>query len=68
MKKSDESPPKSEAADLEFPDWSGMVDSSKLVSVEAAFKLIEQYREMFPEACRQRRTAPPEKCIVEFVL
>jgi hypothetical protein len=68
MKKPDEPARQSEGADLEFPDWSGMVDSSKMVSVEAAFKWIEEYQKMFPEAYRRRRDTPPEKCIVEFIL
>jgi hypothetical protein len=68
MKKPDEPDRQSAGEDLEFPDWSGMVDSSKIVSVAAAFKWIEEYRKMFPEAYRRRQVEPPEKCIVEFIL
>ena len=68
MKKSEEFPRNTEASDLELPDWSGMTDSIGRISVQAAFELSEQYLEMFPEAYRQRRREPPEKCTVEFVL
>jgi hypothetical protein len=68
MKKSDESAPKAETTELEFPDWSGMIDSSKRVNVETAFEMVELYRKWFPRACRQRQSQPPAKCLVEFVL
>ena len=68
MKKSNASAPKSKENDLEFPDWSGMTDSTVQISVEAAFQLCEQYRAWFPEAAKKWDAQRPEKCLVEFVL
>ena len=68
MKKSDESAAKTEMADLEFPDWSGMVETANRISVETAFEMAESYRKWFPEAYRQRQSQQPMKCQVEFVL
>jgi len=65
MKKSDEPPAKIEAGDLEFPDWSDMVDSSSQISVEAAFRLCDEYASWLRPDAYDRR---PPKCEVEFVL
>jgi hypothetical protein len=53
---------------LEFPDWSGMDDSSNRVSVEAAFQLCEQYPTWFPAAANRALKERSEKCTVEFIL
>jgi hypothetical protein len=68
MKKSDDSAGKVEAVELEFPDWSGMDDSSDRVNPDAAFELCEQYRAWFPELTEKWRSQRPEKCLAEFVL
>ena len=68
MKKSDESAARVEPEELEFPDWSGMDDSSARVSPDAAFLLCEQYPVWFAEAAARWRTQRPEKCLVEFTL
>ena len=68
MRKSDGSAAKAESRELEFPDWSGMDDSSARVSPEAAFQLCEQYGPLFPEWAEKWRSQRPEKCLAEFVL
>jgi hypothetical protein len=68
MRKSDDSVHKVESADLEFPDWSGMDDSSARVSPETAYVLSEQYSSWFPELAAKWRSQRPEKCLAEFVL
>jgi len=68
MKKSDGAAPKTEPAELEFPDWNGMIETPHRITVETVFKLAWQYRQWFPQACRQRLAEPPVKCLVEFVL
>jgi hypothetical protein len=68
MKMSNASAPKTDLADLQFPDWSGMDDSAPRVTADAAFALCEQYPKWFPEATRQYLQRRPEKCEVEFVL
>ena len=67
-KKSDESVARSEPGELEFPDWSGMEDSSGHVSSDAAFLFCEQYPVWFAEAAVRLRKQRPEKCLVEFTL
>jgi len=53
---------------LEFPDLTGMDDTSQRVSPDAAFQLCEQYPQWFPDQVKRWRSQRPEKCIVEFVL
>jgi hypothetical protein len=67
MKKSD-APPWTETTELEFPDWTGMDDSTCRVSVETAFELSEQYPAWFPSAVRRAQVQEREKCLVEFTL
>jgi hypothetical protein len=45
MKKSDDSPPMPDPDSLEFPDWSGMDDSTSRITPEAALQLCEDYQE-----------------------
>ena len=68
MKKSEKPAGGTNSLDLEFPDWSGMDDSSVRMTPEAAFRLCEQYPLLFPKAYAKSRTDRPEKCMVEFVL
>lgn len=68
MKKSNESAQTTGKNDLEFPDWTGMKDSSKKISVKTAFELTELYCKCFPQAYRRRQIRPLPKCEVEFVL
>jgi len=68
MKRPDEPAAKAELLELEFPDWSGMNDSSARLSPDAAFLLCEQYQAWFPEAAVKWRSQRPEKCLVEFKL
>jgi hypothetical protein len=68
MKKSGEPVEVSERLDLEFPDWSGMDDSSDRITPEAAFRLCEFY----PKLLRKEGAEPVEDRakvdVVEFVL
>jgi hypothetical protein len=57
-----------ESADLEFPDWGGLDDSTSRISHSAAFRLCEEYAAWFPEAARKWQAARPEMCPVEFIL
>jgi hypothetical protein len=68
MKKSHEPAARADPGELEFPDWSGMDDSSARVGPDAAFLLCEQYPAWFAEAAAQWRIHRPEKCLVEFEL
>jgi hypothetical protein len=68
MKKSNASAVRAESAELEFPDWSGMDDSSQRVGADAAFQLCERYSSWFPEQAKRWRSQRPEKCVVEFKL
>jgi hypothetical protein len=68
MKKFENSADKAESAELEFPDWSGMDDSSARVNPDAAFQHCEQYRAWFPGLSEDLRLQRPEKCLAEFVL
>jgi len=68
MKKSDESAARVDPEELEFPDWSGMDDSSARVGPDAAFLLCEEYPVWFVEAAPRWRIQRPEKCLVEFTL
>ncbi len=55
-------------SELEFPDWSGMDDSTTRVSPEMAFEYCERYGRWFPELAAKARAQRPPKCVVEFVL
>jgi hypothetical protein len=66
MKKSNAPAAKAESAELEFPDWSGMDDSSQRVSPDAAFLLCERYSGWFPDQVERWRSNRPEKCVIEF--
>ena len=68
MKKCDASADKAESVELEFPDWSGMDDSSARVNPDAAFQLCERYGSWYPELAEKWRSQRPEKCLAEFVL
>jgi hypothetical protein len=68
MKKCDDSADKAESAELVFPDWSGMDESSSRVAPDAAFQLCERYRSWFPQLSEEWRAQRPGKCLVEFVL
>ena len=68
MKNSNDSAPKIELAVLEFPDWSGMDDSSSRVTADAAFQFCEQYRAMFPGLAEKWQAQRSEKSPVEFLL
>jgi hypothetical protein len=68
MKKFDDLADRAESEGLEFPDWSGMDDSSARVTPDAAFLLCERYRAWFPGLAEEGRSQSSEKCLVEFVL
>lgn len=68
MKKSNASKAGTETAALEFPDWSGMDESSSRLSVQAAFQLCEQYSAWFPDAAQRWMRQRPPKCLEEFTL
>ena len=67
MKKSEEPAGPADPLELEFPDWSGMDDSSDRLTPEAAFRLCEHYPLLYRKS-RQHAADENEKCIVEFVL
>ncbi len=67
MKESKAPAPKASDLDLEFPDWSGMDDSTARVTPEAAFRLCEAYGQFWAKAQVYRRETS-DKCTVEFVL
>jgi len=68
MKKSEEPAGATSNLDLEFPDWSGMDDSSAQITPEAAFRLCEQYPLLISKPGSKGPHDRPEKCMVEFVL
>ena len=68
MKKSEEPVPKTQTAELDFPDWSEMDDSTSRVGPEAAFEYCDRYAQWFPELTRKACAQRPPKCLVEFVL
>jgi hypothetical protein len=66
MKKSNELAAKADNWDLDLPDWSGMDDStSSRISVEATFRLCEEYLALYPLKENWRSARPP-MCEVEF--
>jgi hypothetical protein len=67
MRKSDEAASRIETDSLDFPDWSGMDDSTNRVTVSAAFQLCEQYLVWVPPSRLLERQLE-EKCVVEFEL
>ncbi len=68
MKKCGASADHPEFTELEFPDWSGMDETSARIDPEAAFRLCECYAAWFPEWAEKCRAHAPEKCLTEFVL
>jgi hypothetical protein len=66
MEKSDDSQPERDPDTIQFPDWSGMDDSTNRISPEAALKLCEDYQARFGALVNSQPR--PEKCLVEFVL
>ena len=61
-------PKPTETTDLEFPDWSGMDESTSRVDVATAFRCVERYRLWFPEAVARWLSDRPSPCPMEFVL
>jgi hypothetical protein len=68
MKKSNASAANHNPPDLEFPDWSGMDDSSRRISPDAAHRLNEEFWSAFHGQANQWRPHAPPKCEVEFDL
>jgi hypothetical protein len=68
MKKSDAPAAKAESKEFEFPDFTGMDDTSQRVTPDTAFQLCEQYPAWFPDQVKRWRAQRPEKCVVEFTL
>jgi hypothetical protein len=62
------SPDQSNSDDLEFPDWSGMVDSSQMIDPVVALALVEEYYQMFPNKAQLLALRAAQRCDVEFVL
>ena len=58
----------SESLNLEFPDWSGMDDSSSRMTPRAAFRLCNEYLRLAGANAVNARAFTSEKCSVEFVL
>lgn len=67
MRRSEEPAQPSESTDLDFPDWSGMDDSSSRITPEAAFRLCEMYPQLLATA-RKGNLDRPKKSLTEFVL
>jgi hypothetical protein len=63
--KSNEPAGPSDHLELEFPDWTGMDDSSTRITPEAAFRLCELYPLLLPKSDRDNGS---KKCVVEFIL
>ena len=68
MKECDASEAQANLVDLEFPDWSGMDDTSSRITPDVAIQLCDQYRVWFPEWSEKWQAHRTQKCIVEFVL
>jgi hypothetical protein len=68
MKNSEKPASEIDSNDIEFPDWSGMDDSSPRLSAEAAFRLSEQYPGLFRKHQLKPDREDSIKCGVEFVL
>ena len=68
MKKSKEPARPHVDLDLEFPDSSGMDDSSNRISPEAAFRLSELYPQLFAAARKGKLEPRPKECLPEFEL
>ena len=64
-KKSAEPAAVSNILDIQFPDWSGMDDSSARITAEAAFRLSEEYPALRGALRAELRPQPSN---VEFVL
>ncbi len=54
--------------DLEFPDWSGMIKAPRSMTLEASFRMSEEYRSCFSTLAVQSEWHSSEKIPVEFVL
>jgi hypothetical protein len=54
--------------DLEFPDWTGMDDSSVRITPEAAFQLCELYPQLLAHSRRGKHEPIIRESIPEFVL
>ncbi len=57
-----------ETLELDFPDWSGMDDSSARITSEAAFRLCELYPQLLANARKGDPEPRPKECLPEFVL
>jgi hypothetical protein len=68
MKKSEEPAGRPESLELDFPDWSGMDDSSARITAEAAFRLCELYPQMLADARKGNPEPRPKESLPEFVL
>jgi hypothetical protein len=68
MKSSGESAGQNPDRELEFHDWSGMADPPVNLSVEAAFRRIEEYASWYRRLHGPASLKPSDCCDVEFVL
>lgn len=68
MKKLEKLARAAESMDLDFPDWSGMDDSSARITPETAFRLCEMYPQLLADARKGRPEPRPKECLPEFVL
>ena len=68
MKKSEPLASEIESFDLDFPDWSGMDDSSARMTPCAAFRLCKEYLRFAGAKAVKARALTSEKCKAEFVL
>ncbi len=57
-----------DSLDLDFPDWSGMDDSSARITPEAAFRLCELYPQLLAKARKGKPDPRPKESLPEFVL
>jgi hypothetical protein len=57
-----------ESLELDFPDWSGMDDSSARITPEAAFRLCELYPQLLTNARKGNPEPRFKESLPEFVL
>ncbi len=68
MKESEGLARPAESIELDFPDWSGMDDSSARITPEAAFRLCELYPQLLANARKGNSETSFEDSLPEFVL
>lgn len=68
MRKSEELARPAEDLELDFPDWSGMDDSSARITPEAAFRLSELYPWLLAKTLKGKAEPRPKESLPQFEL